>query len=167
MRFIKGTVMTALLLLILSCGGREPAPQVDTAAETRAVEKVLAQYKDAVQKLTVEGTDTLFTKEAQVYESGGVEGSYGDYVAHHLGPELDHFNSFVFSDYTVAVDINMPFAFTTETYVYTIDLKANPEKGRKARIISRKGVATSILKKIDGRWKIIKTHTSARNNVKK
>ncbi len=163
MHYIKGVLLTTLLLLAASCTTGEKAPPVDTAAEAKAVESVLKQYKDAIQNLTVEGTDTLFTKEAQVYESGGVEGTYGNYVAHHLGPELDHFNSFTFSDYKAEVAVNMPWAFTTETYVYTIDLKANPEKGRKAMVISRKGVATSILKKIDGRWKIIKTHTSARN----
>jgi len=84
-------------------------------------------------------------------------------LGHHLGPELDHFNSFIFSDYIVDVVIDLPYAFTTETYVYTIDLKANEEKKREAQIINKKGVATSILIKTEGVWKIIKTHSSSRN----
>lgn len=52
---------------------------------------------------------------------------------------------------------------TTETYIYTIDIKSDEEIGRESRIIKKKGVATSILKKIDGDWKIIKTHSSSRN----
>ncbi len=135
---------------------------VDVAAEKEAVASVMKSYKDAIQNLTVEGTMELFTDDATVLESGGVEGTYEHYVAHHLGPELDAFNSFIFSDYTIEIDIDLPYAFTTETYIYTIDLKANEEKGREARIIEKKGVATSDLKKIDGKWKIIKTHSSSR-----
>ena len=136
---------------------------VDTTAEKEAAASVLKSYKDAIQKLTTEGTIDLFTKDATVFESGGVEGTYANYLSHHLGPELEYFNSFTFSDYNIDVDLNLPFAFTTETYKYTIDLKADEEKGREARLIEKKGLATSILEKIDGNWKIIKTHSSSRN----
>ncbi|MBN4047276.1 nuclear transport factor 2 family protein [bacterium AH-315-P13] len=135
----------------------------DESAEKETVAAVMKSYKDAIQNLTSEGTLELFTEDAQVYESGGVEGTYANYLEHHLGPELSHFNSFIFSDYTIDVIIDMPFAFTTETYIYTIDLKANEERGTEGRIIKKKGVATSDLKKIDGKWKITKTHTSSRN----
>ncbi len=139
---------------------------VDISAERESVLTVMKSYKDAIQNLTSEGTLELFTKEATVFESGGVEGTYANYLEHHLGPELGHFNSFIFSDYTVDAEVDLPYAFVTETYIYTIDLKANEEKGTEARIISKKGVATSILKKIDGQWKIIRTHSSSRNNKK-
>lgn len=131
--------------------------------EKMAVIKVMKNYKDAIQNLTTKGTMKLFTKDATVFESGGSEGTYKNYVAHHLGPELGHFNSFIFSNYTIDVNVDLPYAFTTETYIYTIDLKANKKKGTVARIIKKKGVATSYLKKIEGEWKIIKTHSSSRN----
>jgi hypothetical protein len=72
-----------------------------------------------------------------------------------------HFNSFIFSDYTIDVVIDMPFAFVNETYIYTIDIKV--DEGAEPRIIKKKGVATSDLKKIDGKWMITKTHSSSRN----
>jgi ketosteroid isomerase-like protein len=50
----------------------------------------------------------------------------------------------------------MPYAFTTESYIYNIVLT---EDGRK---VERKATATSILKKMDDEWKIIKTHSSSR-----
>jgi hypothetical protein len=43
-----------------------------------------------------------------------------------------------------------------ETYKYTIVLKKDNS------VIERKGVATTILKKENGTWKIWQTHTSAR-----
>ena len=137
--------------------------KTDINAEKEQVKQVMKSYKDAIQNLTTEGTLELFTKEATVFESGGSEGTYANYLDHHLGPELEHFNSFIFSDYTVEVEVEMPFAFVTETYIYTIDIKENKEKGIAPRIIKKKGVATTDLKKIDGKWKITKTHSSSRN----
>jgi len=169
--YLKSIVLaSAILLTAASCKEEEQkiekkveVEEVDFAAEKEAVTAVMKGYKDAIQNLTSEGTLELFTKEAQVYESGGVEGTYANYLEHHLGPELSHFNSFIFSDYTINVEVDMPYAFVTETYIYTIDLKANEERGTEARIIKKKGVATSDLKKIDGKWKITKTHSSSRN----
>lgn len=136
---------------------------VDLSAEKEAVAAVMKNYKDAIQNLTTEGTKELFTNEATVFESGGSEGTYENYESHHLGPELKAFDSFIFSDYTIDVTIDLPYAFTTENYIFTIGLKANEENGREARIIKKKGVATSDLKKIDGQWKITKTHSSSRD----
>ncbi len=162
-------VLTSLLLFV-SCNQskREESEskvvkEVDLQAEKEAVKAVMKKYKDAIQNLTTEGTLELFTKEATVFESGGSEGTYANYLDHHLGPELGHFNSFVFSDYEIDVEVEMPFAFVTESYVYTIDIKENKEKGIAPRIIKKKGVATTDLKKIDGKWKITKTHSSSRN----
>ena len=122
---------------------------------------VMKAYKDALQNLTTERTFELFTEDSKVFESGGVEGSYAHYIEHHLGPELGHFKSFTFSDYDIDVQVDGTYAFTTETYIYTIVLKTNEEG--ESRTIAKKGVATSILKKMDEKWKIIKTHSSSRN----
>lgn len=140
----------------------EGVTTIDVLAEKDAVAAVMKSYKDAIQGLTTEGTFDLFAKESSVFESGGVEGNYENYAEHHLKPELEAFDSFKFSNYKIDINIDLPYAFVTETYIYTIGLKANEEKGREARTIEQKGVATSDLKKIDGKWKIIKTHTSAR-----
>lgn len=137
----------------------------DLNKEKEAVLSVMKTYKDALQNLTTEGTFELFAENSQVYESGGVEGSYAQYIEHHLGPELGHFEKFEFSDYEIDIEIDieidLPHAFTTETYVYTIVLRPN-EKGE-TRTIHKKGVATSILKKMEDNWQIIKTHSSSRN----
>lgn len=159
-------LVLVIFFTVVSCKEQEQkieVEEVNIAAEKKAVTTVMKSYKDAIQNLTIEGTTELFTEDATIFESGGSEGTYANYLAHHLGPELDHFNSFIFSDYTIGVEVDMPYAFTTETYIYTIALKANEERGTEARIIKKKGVATSNLKKIDGKWKITKTHSSSRN----
>lgn len=152
--------LISLSFLILSC---EKA--IDEKKEEESIKKVLTQYKTTLENLSLEGIPELFTKDSKVYESGKLEGSIEDYLGHHLGPELGAFESFKFNDYSVEVDINSPFAFSTESYIYKIVLKADTlEDGTLAdpRIVERKGIATSILKEVNGTWKIMKTHSSSR-----
>ena len=140
-----------------------PKPAAPASADEAAVRLVLTTYKDAVQKLDTTGTTRLFTANSQVFESGGVEGTYRNYLAHHLGPELGHFTAFTFSDYKAAVQVDGPYAFATETYNYTINLKKGPEDKEEKAPIVRRGVATTVLRKnAAGRWQIMSSHSSAR-----
>lgn len=160
-KIMKVTKLITLVVILISTVGLTNAQNTKGKTDKEAVITVMKSYKDALQNLTTEGTFNLFAKDSEVFESGGVEGSYAHYIEHHLGPELGHFKSFTFSDYKIDVQVDGAYAFTTETYVYTIVL--NPNKEGKTRTIGKKGVATSILKKINSEWKIIKTHSSSRN----
>ena len=157
---MKTLKLTTILMLLTFATGQMFSQNVDLGTEKEAVLKVMKTYKDALQNLTTEGTFELFTKDSEVFESGGVEGSYAHYIEHHLGPELGHFKKFEFSDYEIDAEVDLPYAFT-ETYIYTIVL--NPDDEGNSRTIKKKGVATSILKKIDDKWQIVKTHSSSRN----
>lgn len=75
---------------------------------------------------------------------------------HHLAPELKHFQSFTYSDYVVDVKLNGNYAYTIETYIYTIVLEKDTSE------IKSRGVATSVLRKIKNEWKIEMTHGSYR-----
>jgi len=130
-------------------------------AEEAAVRSVLSQYKSAIERLDATGTETLFVPDSAIFETGGVEGTYSNYLAHHLGPELKHFKSFRFDDYKADVRVEGPIALANESYTYRIEL----EDGR---TVDRQGVATSVLKKIGGEWKILSMHNSGRTpKVKK
>jgi uncharacterized protein (TIGR02246 family) len=132
-----------------------PAPQGGRAVDANAVKAVLAQYQQAIERLDLSGTADLFTADSEIVESGSVEGTYANYLAHHLTPELGEFKSFVFSDYKVSVHFEGPAALATETYRYRIE----PKAGAPAERI---GVATTVLRKDGGRWKIVSMHSSAR-----
>ncbi len=138
-------VMT--LLLSLNAFGQ-------TDKET--VEDVMASYKAGVESLSTKGLSDLFLKESAVFESGGTEGTFEHYLDHHLGPELKEFKSFKFSNHEISTVVSLPYAFTTETYFFRIELAED------GKVIERKGVATSVLIKSGGQWKILKTHSSSR-----
>jgi uncharacterized protein (TIGR02246 family) len=132
------------------------APADPAAAEVQAIRSVLAQYKAAIERLDARGTEQLFTANSAIFETGGVEGTYANYLAHHLGPELHEFKAFKFSDYKVDVHLLGPAAaHAIETYKYRIDTK-------KGEVHERLGVATSVLKKENGRWKVVMMHNSGR-----
>lgn len=143
----------ALLSIITSCICIISFAQLSDSSK---VKSVLKKYNDAIEKLDVSNTENLFTTNSKIYESGGSEGSYAHYKEHHLTPELKEFKSFTFSNYKVEIQIEGNYAFTTETYNYTIIVaKDNAE-------VKRKGIATSVLKKVNGDWKIMINHNSSR-----
>ena len=116
---------------------------------------VLSAYKSAVERLDATGTERLFTADSAIFESGGVEGTYSNYLVHHLAPELKEFKSFAFSNYRISVRFEGSLALATESYNYRIETKAG-------EIAERVGVATSVLKKVGGQWKIASMHNSSR-----
>lgn len=144
----------AVISLALGAGAAVAQPKANQG-DAEAVKAVLAKYKGAIERLDATGTEKLFTANSQIFETGGSEGTYANYLAHHLGPELQHFRSFKFSDYKVDVRFEGPVALATETYRYRIE----PKAGEPAE---RLGVATSVLRRVDGSWKIVSMHNSAR-----
>lgn len=141
---------------------KSPAPSEHSRPtnDDEAVKAILAAYKRGLEKLDVSQLGQLFSPDSQIFESGGVEGTFANYLEHHIGPELAEFAQFSFRDYKADVRIDLPYAFAAETYLYKIVLKADN------RVIERKGVATSVLKKTAGQWQIIQTHSSSRNPPK-
>lgn len=125
-------------------------------SDKEAVKTVLNNYKKAIEKLDTTGVVNLFVKDSKVFEQAKDEGTIGHYLEHHLGPELKEFKSFTFSDYKVNVTIAGEYAFSTETYIYTIILAKDGKE------IKSQGVATSVLRKTKDGWKIVQTHSSFR-----
>jgi uncharacterized protein (TIGR02246 family) len=154
-----------LTLLLLSISGLMYAQNNDHgdhkemmgSEETEAVKKVLKAYKNALEALDVSDTQKLFTEDADIFENGKYEGSFQDYLDHHIGPELGHFKEFSFSDYKVDVQIDGNVAVAFETYNYKI-----VTGGDESRTIERQAVATSVLKKTKTGWKIMQNHGSSR-----
>lgn len=151
---LMGAVLAVATAATLPAATVAARPAVQDV-ETREVIGVLAQYKAAVERLDVRGTERLFAPDSQIFESGGAEGTYANYLEHHLTPELKEFRSFAFSDYKIDVRLIGPVAFATETYRYRIVPNAGD-------VAERLGVATSVLRNVSGRWLIVSMHNSAR-----
>ncbi|MBB3764931.1 YybH family protein [Sphingomicrobium lutaoense] len=115
----------------------------------------LKAYRDALVALDADAMTSLFAEDSHVFENGKYEGSFADYMEHHLGPELHAIKSFTFTDPTIDVEVMGHMALGRETYRYDITL----DDGRE---IARQGTATSVLKHDATGWKIIRYHSSSR-----
>ena len=148
----------ALVLVVAAVAGcASPGPGGLTGPGAVAgPEATLAAYRDALQALDVSAAGRLFTADAQIVESGKVEGTWNEYLAHHLGPELGEFSSFTFDDYKANVRRLGDHAWGVETYTYRIVLKDRPEP------VERQAVATTVLRREAGAWKILHQHVSSR-----
>lgn len=148
------SVVVALLIATLFSTSIA-ARSADQGGDVVAVKAVLASYNAATQKLDVSGTGSLFAADSEIVESGSVEGTFSYYLEHHIGPELQEFKSFAFSDYKVAVKVEGGFAFATESFRFRIEPKAGDP-------VERLAVATSVLRRTGSGWQILRYHWSSR-----
>ena len=131
----------------------------ESASMMGTPESTLEAYRSGIKSLDDTNMPRLFTDDALVFENGKAEGSFSNYLAHHLSPELKEFESFTFNNETIDISVIGETAIAWETYTYTIVLKDG-------RIIERQGVATAVLVKRDESWKIAQYHSSSRTPKK-
>lgn len=151
MRSLIALLLISFAVVAVPAAAQMPDRRVDRAA----VAEVLTRYRTAIERLDATGTEQLFAQDSQIFENGGVEGSYANYLAHHLGPELGHFSAFRFTNVNVDIRFEGPVALATETYNYRIER-------REGDPIERRGVTTSVLRRTDAGWRIVSMHGSSR-----
>ncbi|MGD9967297.1 MAG: SgcJ/EcaC family oxidoreductase [Hyphomonadaceae bacterium] len=149
---MKPAALAALIALVFTVLSPNASAQ---SADEAAVTAVLTQYQASIERLDANGAPEIFAPDAQIIEQGHVEGTYQNYLANHLGPELAEFASFDFDNYTVSIRILGDVALAAETYTYRIALKDG-------RTVDRQGAATSVLERQAGGWRIMQHHSSSR-----
>ena len=154
-------ISLALILALSTVSYQAVAHDKDaeSASMMGTPESTLEAYRSGIESLDDTNMPRLFTDDALVFENGKAEGSFGNYLAHHLSPELKEFESFTFNNETIDISVIGETAIAWETYTYTIVLKDG-------RIIERQGVATAVLVKRDESWKIAQYHSSSRTPKK-
>lgn len=152
MRAIFVAALTGAIGLAWTPAHAQPSDCGDQRAE---ITRMLADYRGAIERLDARGTERLFADDSAVFENGGVEGNYANYLAHHLGPELGHFRSFRFSDHRLDLWCDGNVSVATETYNYRIERTEGEP-------IERRGVTTSVLRRTGREWRVVNMHGSSR-----
>ena len=123
--------------------------------EVKAVTDVLTREAQAVEKGDLAALDKIWanSEDVTVFESGHANYGWTDYRNSHLAPELKEFKNtkYAFSDLKVKVDGKT--AWATFKYTLSADIKE--------RKIESGGLATAILEKREGKWRIVHWHSSA------
>lgn len=126
-----------------------------SADDVSGAENALRAYRTALEARDAQAMRPLFAEDSAIFENGKAEGSFDNYMEHHLGPELDAIVTFTFSDPTLTVTRIGHMAYAYETYGYRIELADG-------RVIERDGVATSVLAHDAEGWRIVQYHSSSR-----
>jgi uncharacterized protein (TIGR02246 family) len=156
----KYSVLAAFLafgLLIAGSSFYESVSAQDSD-DVKAVTEVLMAEAKAIETGDLETLDRLWSHDESVliFESGGADKGWKSYRDHHLAPELKAFKNTKYTVSDVAVKVDGKTAWATFKYALSADYKE--------RKIESNGVGTMVFEKIEGKWLIVHSHTSARRS---
>lgn len=98
---------------------------------------------------------TMYAPETIVYEGSGINRGWKNYSETHLGPELKAFENLEFAHTNV-----VPHVLGPDSAYITADYMIKAKTGE--RLLDSGGLATFVLSKVNGSWKIRHTSTAAR-----
>lgn len=127
------------------------------ASETQVLDLFKA-YDAAFNARDIEKLATLYHKDVTIFEGAGINNGWADYRDNHLGPELKSFQDLQWAHTNIVVHS----LGTTAAYVtadYTIKYKSGE------RMVDSGGIATHVLVKESGQWKIRHSMTAARRRA--
>jgi ketosteroid isomerase-like protein len=144
---IKNLSCCVALVLIANC-------LVFAQNDSERVVAALQGYAAAVQSKDMNKIEkqVVTTDDFAMFEGGHINWGWTDYRDHHLGPELKQFLEFQYGYANIKAHVMGEMAYAT--------LKYNIAIKTKEREMSGEGLATAILSKENGDWKILHMHTS-------
>ncbi len=128
--------------------------QGDRKTESEDVVQTLKSYAAAVQSKDIDEIEkyVITSEDFTVFEGGHINWGWPDYRDNHLAPELKAFLEFQYNYQNIKAQVLGDMAYATLKYNIAIKMKE--------REVSGEGLATAVLIKKAGRWKIQHMHTS-------
>ncbi len=124
-------------------------------SEEKAVAEVLRQNAAAFAKNDMATLEKIWAnaESVTVFESGHANYGWADYRDNHLVPEMKEMKNtkYEYSDIKAKVSGNL--AYATMKYTISGDIGT--------RHVDGAGLATAVLEKMNGKWKIVHWHSSA------
>ncbi len=155
--------MKAFAVLVLLAGSWSPLGAQDHSAHTvgPTPTAVARAYFEAMDQKDLDAAEALFAESSSIFESGGVEGAWEHYRAHHIGAELDAFKTFetTLGEAEEELSADRSMAMVAWPIEYHIVLNDGRE-------IDSKGTVTFILLHQAGGFKIRHMHWSSRPKKK-
>ena len=115
-------------------------------------------YDAAFNARDIEKLATLYHPDVTIFEGSGINRGWVDYRDNHLGPELKSFENLQWAHSNIVVHVHEESA----AYV-TADYAIKYKSGDRA--VDSGGIATHVLVKEQGTWKIRHSHTAARRRA--
>lgn len=150
---IRAGVVAALVsVMMYGLGGSVSAQD---SPDVRSIAAVFAEYDRAFNAKDLDRLAAFYHPDVTVYEGGGINPGWADYRDRHLGPELKAFNNLKFEHIKIVVKMIGPdAAYVTGEYL----LDATTAE----RDVKSGGLATYVMIREAGDWKIRHSHTSSK-----
>lgn len=124
-------------------------------AEDQAFVEFFKKYDQAFMAKSLDQLATFYHPDVTVYEGGGINPGWADYRDRHLGPELKMFANLKFEHINIVGRLIGPDAAYV-TGEYLLDATNDGKEIRSG------GLATYVLIRESGAWKIRHSHTSSK-----
>lgn len=154
------TKRISLVVFALMVATGSLVTQVRTQAQTpdTAVLDFFKAYDAAFNARDIVKLATMYHKDVTIFEGAGINNGWADYRDNHLGPELKSFQDLQWAHANIVVHaLGATAAYVTADY--TIKYKVGD------RAVDSGGIATHVLVKEDGQWKIRHSMTAARRRA--
>ena len=124
-----------------------------------AVREVLAKSASSFAKNDMAAASQVWANDESliVFESGHANYGWADYRDNHLGPEMKEMQS---TNYTFG-DVKVHLAGNTAWATMKYSIAADVAEAGKTRHVEGAGLATAVLEKREGQWRIVHWHSSA------
>lgn len=154
---MKRKLRTWIVVTACVCAGTLP----DGAAAQSGEAEILAFFKTydaAFNARDLQKLATLYHPDVTIFEGAGINRGWADYRDNHLGPELKAFQDLAWAHANIVVHpLGASAAYVTADY--SIKYKTGE------RVVDSGGIATHVLVKEGGQWKIRHSQTAARRRA--
>jgi len=150
MRLQLITVYLTFSALALSLNA---SAQDDESSEIRLLMESVASF---IQAGDLEPLGEIYAtgKGIHIIEGAGVNHGWEDYRDHHLRPEMDALRNIRYRYFAIEPQVRGDLAYTSFRYEFAADATQGP--------IAFEGRGTAILERMEGKWRIVHSHTSGR-----
>ncbi len=133
-----------------------PAAASAQEADQDAVRTLLENVASWMEAGDFAALDEVYApgKGVHIVEGAGVNHGWEEYRDDHLKPELEGFQNFSYRYFDVEAQVRGDVAWAGFRYELSVDT----ERGH----IEMEGRGTAVLERMDGSWRIVRTHTSGR-----
>jgi ketosteroid isomerase-like protein len=149
--------LAAVLLLPLGLYLLDAGVSVPTSdsAEEEAIVSTLEAVFAATEQSDYDALDTLYAgADLTIIEGAGIDRGWVNYRDHHLKPELEEFQGFVYRPYEIEAHAEGDLAWV----IFRYDLEIQLDE----RTVDNVGRGTAVLEKRDGRWVVRHMQTASR-----
>src|SRR5437879_6093824 len=152
-------VVAVVAAMLASVSVLTAAQRSNAADDEAAVRDALMKSASSFEKNDMTTATAVWANDESltVFESGHANYGWTDYRDHHLGPEMKEMTNTKYSFSDLKIHLAGNTAWVTMRY----SIAADVGEAGKTRHVEGAGLASAVLEKRDGQWRIVHWHSSA------